>query len=352
MKNARERMDVIAAYREVGTYRGAAAICGTTHKTVKRVVDAPRGRWRRAGASRTRGPATTTRSPTLVAERVEKTHGPDLGASGCCRRRGRRATRGRRGTSAGWSPRPEATWRRGHHRGRRPAVWSPGETLVIDWGVQGGLHVFCAVLAWSRLRFVRFAADEKASTTLALLAECFEALGGVPKVGARRPDGLPEGRGGRQRGRADRGLRPVRHPLRVPAGLLRGRRPGVEGDRGEPGRLRQGRPDGARRARRRPTWLGRATRPPRGGAPRSTPRSIRRSARSRPSGWRIERELLAALPSLRPEIGAKPITRKVDQLSCVRFGSARYSVPIRLIGTTVTVLVDDRAAAGRRAGHR
>ena len=58
----------------------------------------------------------------------------------------------------------------------------PGEHLVIDWGVLDGLHVFCAVLAWSRWRFVRFAADEKAATTLGMLAECFEALGGVPKV--------------------------------------------------------------------------------------------------------------------------------------------------------------------------
>jgi len=33
-------------------------------------------------------------------------------------------------------------WRRDHHRGRRPAVWSPGEHLVIDWGSEGGLHVF------------------------------------------------------------------------------------------------------------------------------------------------------------------------------------------------------------------
>jgi len=73
-------------------------------------------------------------------------------------------------------------WRRGHHRGRRPAVWTPGEHLVIDWGVAGGLHVFCAVLAWCRVRFVRFAADERAATTFALLAECFETLGGVPKV--------------------------------------------------------------------------------------------------------------------------------------------------------------------------
>ena len=61
-------------------------------------------------------------------------------------------------------------------------MWSPGEHLVIDWGVLGGLHVFCAVLAWCRVRFVRFADNERADTTLALLAECFEQLGGVPAV--------------------------------------------------------------------------------------------------------------------------------------------------------------------------
>jgi hypothetical protein len=27
-------------------------------------------------------------------------------------------------------------WRAGHHRGRRPGVWPPGETLIIDWGSQ------------------------------------------------------------------------------------------------------------------------------------------------------------------------------------------------------------------------
>jgi hypothetical protein len=31
-------MDIIAAYREAGTYRGAAQIAETTHKTVKRVI--------------------------------------------------------------------------------------------------------------------------------------------------------------------------------------------------------------------------------------------------------------------------------------------------------------------------
>ena len=32
--------------------------------------------------------------------------------------------------------------------------------------------MFCAVLAWCRVRFVRFAADERAATTLRLLADC------------------------------------------------------------------------------------------------------------------------------------------------------------------------------------
>jgi hypothetical protein len=38
------------------------------------------------------------------------------------------------------------------------------------------------VLAWPRVRFVRFAGDELAETTMAMLAECFAQLGGVPKV--------------------------------------------------------------------------------------------------------------------------------------------------------------------------
>src|SRR6266849_3666216 len=38
LKSARDRMDIISACREAGTYRGAAAISGTTPKTVRRVI--------------------------------------------------------------------------------------------------------------------------------------------------------------------------------------------------------------------------------------------------------------------------------------------------------------------------
>ena len=39
MKSAKDRMDIIAAYQELGSYRAAADLCGTTHKTVKRVME-------------------------------------------------------------------------------------------------------------------------------------------------------------------------------------------------------------------------------------------------------------------------------------------------------------------------
>jgi hypothetical protein len=56
-----------------------------------------------------------------------------------------------------------------------------------------------------------------------------------------------------------------------------------------------------------------------------------------------ERSVLKELPSLRLEIGAGSVRRKVDNLSCIRYASARYSVPKRLVGATVAVLVDHGA---------
>jgi len=179
LKSARDRMTIISAYQDAGTYRGAAAICGTTHKTVKRVIERAE-----AGGAR---PATKERARNyevvadLVVERVKKSNGritaKRLLPAAC--------TAGYTGSARNFR-RLVATakkdWRAEHHRGRRPAIWSPGEHLVIDWGSQGGVHVFCAVLAWSRWRFVRFAADEKSATTLGMLGECFAELGGTPQV--------------------------------------------------------------------------------------------------------------------------------------------------------------------------
>lgn len=50
---------------------------------------------------------------------------------------------------------------------------------------------------------------------------------------------------------------------------------------------------------------------------------------------------MRALPSLRPPL-RRGETRKVDRLSTVRFGSARYSVPSKLIGERVEVVAGAR----------
>ena len=177
-------MDVIAAYESVGSYRGAAGMCGMTHKTAKRIVEAHRSEV--AGEPMVRkdrshnydqvidlvGKKVATTPGKISAKRLLPAARP-AGYEGSARNFRRLVADAKAG------------WRRDHHRGRRPGVWLPGETLLIDWGMLAGLHVFCAVLAWSRvrfIRFIRFADNERASTTMELLAECFEVLGGVPKV--------------------------------------------------------------------------------------------------------------------------------------------------------------------------
>jgi hypothetical protein len=65
-------MDVLAAYWEVGTYRGAAVICGTTHKTVKRIVERHNG----GGAAPERKERIHNYNDVreMVAKEVDRTH--------------------------------------------------------------------------------------------------------------------------------------------------------------------------------------------------------------------------------------------------------------------------------------
>src|SRR6478752_8025169 len=146
MLSARERMDIIAAYHEVGTYRGAADLCGTTHKTVRRVME-------RAEAGDAPRPAPVVRVRNydevtdLVAQRVRKSEG----RTSAKRLLPIAVAAGYQGSARNFRrlvAQQKALWRKDHHRGRRPAVWSPGEYLVIDWAEAApGLFVFCAVLA-------------------------------------------------------------------------------------------------------------------------------------------------------------------------------------------------------------
>src|SRR6266487_3963858 len=73
LKSAREQMDIIAAYREVGSYRGAAELCGTTPKTVRRIIE----RHRAGGQRPERKPRERNydRVVELVRSRVPTTKG-------------------------------------------------------------------------------------------------------------------------------------------------------------------------------------------------------------------------------------------------------------------------------------
>lgn len=347
-------MDIITAYQQVGSYRGAAAMCATTHKTVKRVIE----RHESGGHASARAPRERNYDAVtdLVAERVEKTKGkitakrllPAARAGGYAgsARNFRRLVAERK-----------ALWRKENHRGRRPAVWSPGEYLVIDWGVLFGLHVFCAVLAWSRVRFVRFADNERADTTLGLLAECFETLGGVPGVVlADRMGCLKGGVVANKvipspeylRFAAHYGFRPDFCEASDPEskGIVENLVgyaksdliiPGVDGTGGEQFAATA---EGVAAANAAAVpWCVEVN------------AAVHSEICAVPAERLItERELFAPLPSLRASIG-RSVIRKVDRLSCVRFASARYSVPVRFIGEQVRVRVEHDRAVLIIAGH-
>jgi transposase len=348
----REELDILTAYNMVGTYRGAADICGTTHKTVKRVLQ--RHAAGEPGPAKKPRPANYEDVRSLVAAGVDTAKGrisakrllPTALAAGYTG-----SDRNFRRLVA----EEKKAWRAKHGRTHRPATWSPGENLVIDWGVIAGVHVFAAVLAWSRFRFVRFAADEKAATTMGMLAECFEVLGGVPKVVLAdrmgclkggvvanrvvptpdyvrfaahyrfRPD-FCEAADPESKGIVEALVRYGKDDLARP--LLLEHAQGLEGD------------DLAAGAARILADLGGANR-----AAAEWCAEVNAAVHSEIAAVPDERlaaevDLLTELPSLRPVIGPAPATRKVDKMSTIRLGSARYSVPNRLIGTQVGVVID------------
>lgn len=338
MLTARKTMDVVAAYKDVGTYRGAAEICGVDPKTVKRKVLAQEaGVLDEQRATRAAVPKNTDVARVLVAQRVEATK---------ARVTAKRLLVEARAVGYVGSPRnfrrlvaaEKKKWRANNGRQRRPAVWVPGDTLVIDWGTLSGtgIHVFCAVLAWSRIRFVRFARDETAATTFAMLAECFEVLGGVPaKVLADRMGCLKAG--------TVAGV-VIPTPDYVRFATHYGFSPDFchANDPASKGIVEN--------------LVGYAKRD----VPTPDTDADLAAWNSGAVEWCVERNglehseicavpadrlavevgLLRTLPSARPRIGRAEI-RKVDKLSTVRVASARYSVPSALVGSRVEAVTYD-----------
>ncbi|MDP9223768.1 MAG: IS21 family transposase [Actinomycetota bacterium] len=336
MKSERECMDIVNTYVELGSYRAAGDLCGVDHKTVKRVVQ----RWRIGSIAEPRTTPTRGRNTDcvedLVWERVKRTRGritakrllPQARAAGYegSARNFRRAV-----------ARVKTRWARSQHC-RRPWVHSPGEHLVIDWGEEGRLKIFCAVLAWSRYRFVRFATDMKRATTLRLLAQCIEELGAVPHV-------VLSDRMGCLRAQTVANV-VVPHPDYVRLATHFGFRPDFcEADDPESKGVvealvgyaksdlvvpAEGWDDSDDANLDAPLWC------------QEVNSRMHTEICAIPVQRLVEeRRAMRALPSLRPPL-RRGETRKVDRLSTVRFGSARYSVPSELVGTKVEVTAGAR----------
>ena len=331
-------MDMYAAYQEVGTYRAAAQICGTTDKTVKRAVASARG----AEAHRHRREGVVEHNyddvADIIAERVERTEGrisakrllPVVRAAGYegSARNFRRAV-----------AEAKAEWRVITTGGADPGC---GRRATC-WCSTGGRSDRCSCSApcWPG---AGSASCSSPTTSVPrppwrALAQCMETIGGVPKTlltdrmgclkggtvaglviptpayvrfvthYGTRPD-FCEGADPESKGIVENLVGYVKSDLMIPEELSvadlttrqtpraalvhRGERAGAFGDRGHPGRTARDRASAARATCRR----------------------------------------------LRARIG-KVVMRKVDRLSCVRFGSARYSVPNVHIGRQVELRVAD-----------
>lgn len=341
MKSAREQMDIVNAYAEVGSYRGAAALCGTSHKTVRRVID----RWQAGKTEARPGRSRNTDGVArLIDERVKATDGrisakrllPMAKAAGYTGS----ARNFRRAVATA-----KATWRQ-QRRVYRPWVASPGEHLVIDWGTEFGLQLFCAVLPWSRYRFVRFAANQRRETTLGLLAECFDEIGGVPAV-------VLADRMGCLKATTVAGL-VVPHPDYVRFATHFGFRPDF---------CEAADPESKGVVEALVGYAKADLVVPAGGWPSLVEANAAARQWCQEVNGRVhtetaavpaerllaEREVLRRLPSLRPALRRGEV-RKVDKLSTVRFGSARYSVPVELKGQEVEVTAQEGAVVIVRAG--
>jgi hypothetical protein len=338
-------MDIVNAYAAVGTYRGAAALCGTTHKTVKRVLER-----RQAGQLEPRAPrsSNTVVVEGLIATRIEATDGrisakrllpvARTGGYAGSARNFRRAV-----------ARAKAEWKR-ERRTYRPWIPVPGEHLVIDWAKENGRNIFCAVLAWSRYRFVRFGVDQTRATTLTLLVECFEELGGVPAVV------LTDRMGCLKAGIVANVVVP--HPEYVEfathfgfkADFCEGADPESKGIVENLCGYAQS--DLLVPALLEPEWrdLDEANQAARRWCAEVNGQVHSEIAAIPAERLLSERDVLRAVPAGRPPLRAGE-SRTVDKRGSIRFGSARYLVPKTLVGESVNVIASEHQVVIQHAGN-
>jgi transposase len=346
LKSGREQVEIVALYEELGSYRAVAALVGCDHKTVKRYVGLA-GELGQLAPARRRARVTDDYRG-LIRERVEQTRG---------RVTARRLWRLLRAAGYEGSERSlrravaeekRAFGEREAREGRvfRPWRSGPGEWLICDWGSAGmvetpagprRLSFFGSVLGYSRHRQLTFCCSERFPALAMGLAANLEQLGGVPaKILFDNPKTVTL---------SDVAGAAVLNPELVRLAAHYRFRPQTTAfyDAPAKGKVEAlvrftksdlipfegfGSLDEANASAA--VWLAEVNSRP-------------HSETKRPPVELLERErpLLRSLPALRPAVACGE-GRKVDRLATVRFASARYSVPHRLVGKTVEVAATDR----------
>jgi len=346
LRSGRERVEIVALYEEMGSYRAVAALVGCDHKTVKRYVELAGELGQLAPIARRA--RVTDEFRELIRERVEQSRG---------RITARRLMRVLRAAGYEGSERSlrravaeekRAFDERRAREGRvfRPWLSGPGEWLLCDWGSAGTvqtpagrrpLSFFGSVLGYSRHRQLTFSCSERFPALAIGLASNLEQLGGVPaKVLFDNPKTVT--------------LRDVAGAAVLNPDLVRLAahyrfRPQTTAfyDAPSKGKVEAlvrftksdlipfegfGSLDEANAHGR--AWLAEVNAQPHSETKRAPVELLER-----------ERSLLRALPKVRPQVACGE-ARKVDRLATIRFCSARYSVPHRLIGKTIEVQATDR----------
>ena len=176
-------MEILEAFDLAGSLRGAAALAGCDHKTVEHWVAARE----RAGGGL---PVSERPRPMVdpfagkIEEWVERSRGR-IRADRAHERLVAMGYRGSERTTRRAVARAKRGWRQEHGRRTRPWTVEPG--LWMQWDYADGPEVdgratslFCAWLAWSRLRVVLPLWDRTMASVVMALDRALRRFGGAP----------------------------------------------------------------------------------------------------------------------------------------------------------------------------
>ena len=185
MKSAEDAMQILRYFDLTRSLRATAQLCGCSPHTVARYV----ARRDEGALGSPVGPAGRPSSIDPFRPKIEEWVDHSKGrirADVCCRKLRALGYDGSSRTVRRAVARAKGTFRREGRRIYRPWITEPGQWAQWDWAdageiVAGGhVYLFCAWLAWSRLRVIIPVRNRKLETLICCLDSAMRLFGGVP----------------------------------------------------------------------------------------------------------------------------------------------------------------------------